>query len=180
MKYSELVKYWMENKDQGDIPGFNPIVKDQNIPTSSLKPEDMMALSKASSPYDLYQKPDSTPWGDSNYLTSSFQLNPRGGGIPRVIAMASQEPKSELLKARIESMSSSADRNYTEKERPYALQGTYEHEKGHAYDPRLNSMANNYGYLVRDALQGNVASREAPAMDAERRYFGKLWEQGKI
>lgn len=182
MKYSDIINNWIEARSQKTPEGMKDIQFDKNVPSAFMKPEDMMAALHAISPYDLVMKPDSSP-SINDYPTSAFNIDNKTDGkvgIPSAILMASETPKRELLKGVLRSVSDEADRSYNDKEKPYAASGIYEHEKAHFNDPRMNPMANNYGYIVRSGLQGNIASREIPAMRAEDRMFGKLFDEGKL
>jgi len=175
LKYDNIWDYFLEAHEQPTPKGFQPITKRNGQRPTFLTPEDMMSLLNAISPYDLYNKPDVTPKeGQFDYPTSAFNIdNRRYGkiGIPEAIIMASQGPKKLLPIYEMDT----ARKNYSdipEWFQRFIPQGIYEHEVGHSEDPRLNPEAKNYGWLVRNGLQGNVATREDVGMQAEN----KFWE----
>lgn len=180
LAYKNLFNQWLESQQQNTPQGFNPAQSEQGAPQNYfLKPEDMMASLNAISPYDLYMKPDVSP-KMLDYPTSAFNINNRIGnmGIPQAILMASQSPQSQL--SSLMSMQDSASMNYGDIPQQYRSnvpQGIYQHEVAHYKDPRLNPMANNYGYLMRAGLPGNIASREIPAMRAEDSFWDRFRKQ---
>ena len=166
---------WIEDRKQNPPAGLEGIKTHEDSPPATfLKPEDIMAALNAFDAYDLIRKPDSSP-RSLDYATSALNIDNRDGvGIPKNILMASQPPQGQL--SPMMSVKDSADMNYSdipEEYRKFVPQGIYEHEYAHYKDPRLNPMAKNYGYLLRQALQGNIASREIPAMRAEDRYWDR-------
>lgn len=175
--YKNLFKRWLESHQQNPPQGFNNVQSQRGMPQNYfLKPEDMMRALNAYSPFDLYLKPNSYPQR-LDYPTSAFNIDNRIGklGIPSAILMASQSPKNQL--SQLMSVANSAQMNYNDipfQYRNNVPQAIYSHEVAHYNDPRLNPMANNYGFMMREGLQGNVAGREMPAMQAESDFWDRL------
>lgn len=175
--YKQLFQRWLESNQQNPPQGYSQVQNQPGAPNNYfLKPEDMMRMLNATSPYDLYNKPSTYPQ-NLDYPTSAFNINNSVGriGIPQAILMASQNPQHQV--SQLMSSANSAQMNYGDippQLRRYVPQGIYSHEVEHFQDPRLNPMANNYGYMTRRGLQGNIASREVPAMNAEDRFWDML------
>ena len=177
LKFEDIWQYFLEANAQPTPKGFEPI-RERGKKSTFLTPENMMALLNAISPSDLYMKPDYSPSDAVGYSTSAFDIdNRRYGniGIPEAVVMASQEPKKLLPLYGMDT----ARKNYTDIPKwlqRFIPQGIYEHELGHTEDPRLVPEAKNYGYLMRNGLQGNIASREDVGMQAEDKFWDWIFE----
>lgn len=177
LKFGNLGKFWLGANREQTPQEFNPVQQSGDIPSYFMKPENMMSYLNAFSPYDLYRRPSQFP-AQIDYDTSAFNIrqpfnaNPQfNNELQQAILMASQNPMNRFLSLRgmQQEIPNYSDLNqYLQR---FIPQGIYQHESAHYQDPRLNPMANNYGYLMRAGLPGNIASREIPAMRAEDRYW---------
>lgn len=172
MDYNNLWDVWLEAMRKAPPKDFSEVKNREGAPKNYfLTPEDMTALLNAYSPYDLYNKPNTTPQA-LGYPTSAFNISnyPGDVGINNAIVQASQDPKSLLTD--IYSIKPEDYNNVPEMYYPFGTQGIYEHELGHYFDPRLNKYINR-GYLAKQgSYQGTpITARESPAQRSEGRYW---------
>src|SRR3990167_3328120 len=139
LEYNNLYDYWLESNAEKTPKGFQPVIEKNGKKSTFLTPENMMALLKAFSAFDLYQKPDYSPV-EIDYPTTAFNIDNRSYGnvgIPEAIVMASQKPKNRLLPIYD---TETAKKNYSdipEWLQQFIPQGVYEHEVGHSEYMRL-------------------------------------------
>lgn len=172
LKYSNLYDYWQQGVEEQPPKGYLPIKPKLGMPGTYMSPENMTSLARAFSPSELFTNPQTAPI-PMDYPTRALNLQNRGkSGIPNAIVMASREPQSRL--SGITSDYSSEYPDIPQQFHQYIPQAIYEHEVAHFQDPRMNPAANNYGYLKRFGLPGNIAGRELPAMIKESRFWDKL------
>ena len=176
MDYGGLWNAWLQAHQQ-PTPKDMKTVKGHKGYTKPyfMSPEDMMKVLNAFSPYDLYNKPDSTPQ-DIGYQTSAFNINnfENSVGIPKAILLAASNPKSGLTPIHSVSAEKGNYNDIPKKLLSYIAQAIYEHEYGHEIDPRLSTEAKNYGYTTRYGLPGNIGGREAPAIKQEDMFWDAL------
>jgi len=165
---------WVGARQQPTPQGYAPIQQHQGAPpTAFLKPEDMNAVLNAFSPYDLYMKPDKTP-SVFDYPTTALNIHnlPNDVGVKDLIVLASEDPKSFL--SMIKKIGPEGYQDIPPELRQFIPQGIYEHEVAHYNDPRLLTQIRNYGYMLRNGMEGHIAGREEPAMQAENRFWDSL------
>lgn len=180
LTYDKLYQYWLEANQAQRPQGQAPIQYEQGDPRAYyMTPENMMAVLNSSTPEDLYNRPDYTP-RPLDYGTSAFNISnlPRDVGIQNAILLASQNPQRQL--SPIYSQSDNVKYNYSDISmllKSLTGNAVYQHELAHYNDPRLRPEANNYGYITRQGMPGNIAAREIPAMRAEDRFWDKRFNQ---
>jgi len=167
LKYKNLIRMWLESRNQPQPFGL-PIQQYQDTPAYFLKPKDMSIAMNALTPYDLYNKPNDMAF-PIGYTTIGYNQmgSPDQLGVPRGTTMFTTEPNLWYGLRSYDDFANQYPQNYPKE---LLLQGAYEHEAGHTMDTRLVPPQNK-GYLKRWGLEGSVANREAPALQAEQDYW---------
>ena len=168
--YSNLIKFWLQSRNQQQPYGA-PIQQYKDTPAYFLNPNDMATVMNAQTPYDLYNKPTNMPF-QTNYPTIAYNQggSPDQMGVSRGTVMMSTQPSTWQSLRSWDELASKYPENYPKELVP---QGVYEHEAGHTMDPRFLPPQNR-GYLKRWGLEGSVANREAPALQAEQDYWDSV------
>ena len=171
LKFNNLSDFWIFANSQKAPQGFESIRQSNGIPGVFMKPENMMNYLNAYSPFDLYQKPSTFPT-PIDYETSAFNYsNPFNNTMQNAIFLASQNPVNRFLPIHGVNNETSNYSDIQSNLHKYIPQGIYEHEVGHFLDPRLLPQKNNYGYMTRYGLRGNIGGRERPGIEAENKFW---------
>jgi len=147
---------WLESQ-----PSAQNIKTYPGIPAYSVSPKNITAYVNASSPWDLWRKPDDSPFY-MDYPTSAVNISP---------PWHERKPKNKAI---MFSSGEDIKRGLYQAE-PRDMQGIYEHEAAHWTDPRINPYRMwsfpNHGLTTYGGLSGGLLQREFPAMVAEERYY---------
>jgi hypothetical protein len=160
MRYDDIYKNFLESKEQ---PGLENIKESGGFHPYMMKPEDLQSVLNAVDAFDLYQRPDKTPSGVPSFMALNNR-EPLAFGGPRNDIFFSEDANS---------IRSPIGKEFDR----YALQGVYEHELGHATDPRINWSRGlkNRGYVMKhQGMPQGIRSREELAMDAEHSFWGSI------
>ena len=172
LKYKALYENWLESNEVGQPKGTAAIRPRTGAPRPHFLPPDKMQQAINSfDPYDLYQRPDTTP-GGAPYAANAYFLSNQGGvGMGDKILMASGEGNRVPINAFDEPIAGNLKSRY-------GPASVYEHEVGHFDDPRLRSSRpgsyENRGYTKRFGLETPMLMSEAPAMVAEDRFKNRM------
>jgi hypothetical protein len=172
ISYGETPNIWLENR--GKQAKWR---QDEDYPAYFMSPEDinMFLNSSEAGSEDLYLRGSESPYL-LNYSTSA--VNPDGFGA----LFPNKKPKNNLTQLS-PYQDSESYAQMSQEDRKYVPEAMYQHELGHFYDPRINpsnpdnligKAREEYKNIYKDHAMKKYASREAPAVLAEKRFWG--WE----
>jgi hypothetical protein len=158
-------------KGQNNKPKNSPNIKtEKNNPAYYLSPEDIAAYVNSFSPYDLYMKPDYTPFG-MDYPTTAVNIQEPAGYSQEknVTALFPNSPSYMKYGLNTNWMNSQDE-----------AQGVYVHELAHQKDTRRDPEKMysfpNHGFQTYQGLNGAILQREFPALVAEERFWDNLYK----
>ena len=169
MRYADLYKYFLESKEQ---PGLEGIKESGGFHPYMMKPEDIQSVLNAVDSFDLYNRPNKTAGGSKSFDALNFE-DPTAIGGPKNDIFFSSEESKRLPFNDVRKINSPLGPRFDK----YALQGVYEHELGHATDPRLNRLRGlrNRGFVMNyEGMPQEVRALEEPAMNAETRFWQSI------
>jgi len=173
LRYKNLFNILLANKQrkmQGNVEQIPQSLSDEGVAYST-SPETMMQYLNAYSPFDMARKPSSVPQR-LDYSTSGFNVNDPELG-KNAILLASERPKSIMLPIYSQQDNESMYADIPEDERYKRSTAILEHEIAHGKELKIGNTYGNKGYLRRNGMPGEIATREDPAMNAEDRYWDK-------